>query len=133
MREFPEYYRWYSQREFTWNKITQANRNGLLYRDPTVDGIKTGHTDTAGYCLVSSAKRGDMRLISVVLGTVSMKAREDASQALLNYGYNFYRNARSCRFGARAATDRPGVESRSSRPCRSACVAISTSRCRAAR
>ena len=90
VREFPDYYRWYSQREFTWNKIRQENRNGLLYRDPTVDGIKTGHTDAAGYCLVSSAKRGDMRLISVVLGTVSMKAREDASQALLNYGYNFY-------------------------------------------
>jgi len=90
VREFPTYYRWYSQREFTWNKIRQENRNGLLDRDPTVDGIKTGHTDAAGYCLVSSAKRGEMRLISVVLGTASMKAREDASQALLNYGYTFY-------------------------------------------
>ena len=56
MREYPDYYKWYSQREFTWNKITQPNRNGLLDRDPTVDGIKTGHTDAAGYCLVSSAE-----------------------------------------------------------------------------
>jgi D-alanyl-D-alanine carboxypeptidase (penicillin-binding protein 5/6) len=90
IREFPEYYRWYSQREFTWNNIRQENRNGLLVRDPTVDGVKTGHTETAGYCLVSSAKRNNMRLIAVVMGTASMKAREDASQALLNYGYNFF-------------------------------------------
>ena len=88
--EFPEYYRWYSQREFTWNKISQPNRNGLLARDPTVDGVKTGMTDAAGYCLVSSARRDGMRLIAVVTGTKSMKAREDASLALLNYGFNFY-------------------------------------------
>jgi D-alanyl-D-alanine carboxypeptidase (penicillin-binding protein 5/6) len=90
IREFPQYYKWYSQREFTWNGITQQNRNGLLWRDPTVDGVKTGHTDTAGYCLVASARRDGMRLVSVVLGTDSMKAREDASAALLNYGFNFY-------------------------------------------
>ena len=90
IREFPEYYRWYSQREFTWNKIRQENRNGLLDRDPSVDGMKTGMTDAAGYCLVSSAKRDGMRLIAVVTGTKSMKAREDASLALLNYGFNFY-------------------------------------------
>jgi serine-type D-Ala-D-Ala carboxypeptidase (penicillin-binding protein 5/6) len=90
IREFPDYYKWYSLREFIWNNIKQQNRNGLLERDPTVDGIKTGHTDSAGYCLVSSAKRDDMRLISVVLGSASMKAREDASAALLNYGYTFY-------------------------------------------
>jgi D-alanyl-D-alanine carboxypeptidase (penicillin-binding protein 5/6) len=90
IREYPEYYKWYSQREFTWNKITQPNRNGLLARDPTVDGLKTGHTDAAGYCLVSSAKRGDMRLVSVVMGSSSISAREDASAALLNYGFNFY-------------------------------------------
>lgn len=90
IQEFPEYYKWYSLREFVWNNIRQQNRNGLLERDPTVDGIKTGHTDSAGYCLVSSAKRDDMRLISVVLGSASMKAREDASAALLNYGYTFY-------------------------------------------
>jgi D-alanyl-D-alanine carboxypeptidase (penicillin-binding protein 5/6) len=90
IRDYPEYYKWYSQRSFTWNKITQPNRNGLLERDPTVDGLKTGHTETAGYCLVSSAKRGDMRLVSVVMGSPKISAREDASAALLNYGFNFY-------------------------------------------
>ena len=90
VREFPEYYRWYSQREFTWNNIRQPNRNGLLARDPSVDGVKTGMTDAAGYCLVSSAKREGTRLIAVVTGTKSMKAREDASLALLNYGFNFF-------------------------------------------
>lgn len=90
IREFPEYYRWYSQREFTWNNIRQPNRNGLLARDPSVDGVKTGMTDAAGYCLVSSAKRDGTRLIAVVTGTKSMKAREDASLALLNYGFNFF-------------------------------------------
>jgi D-alanyl-D-alanine carboxypeptidase (penicillin-binding protein 5/6) len=89
VREFPEYYRWYSQREFTWNKISQPNRNGLLGRDG-VDGIKTGHTESAGWCLVSSAERNGMRLISVVMGTPSWKAREQASQALLNYGFSFF-------------------------------------------
>ena len=88
--EFPEYYRWYSQRDFLWNNIKQPNRNGLLARDPTVDGVKTGMTEAAGYCLVSSARRDGMRLIAVVTGTRSMKAREDASLALLNYGFNFY-------------------------------------------
>jgi D-alanyl-D-alanine carboxypeptidase (penicillin-binding protein 5/6) len=90
IREFPDRYSLYSMREFTWNKIRQPNRNGLLARDPSVDGIKTGHTDSAGYCLVSSAKRQNTRLISVVLGTNSEKAREDASAALLNYGFSFY-------------------------------------------
>jgi D-alanyl-D-alanine carboxypeptidase (penicillin-binding protein 5/6) len=90
IREFPQYYKWYSQKEFSWNGITQQNRNGLLWRDPTVDGVKTGHTETAGYCLIASAKRDGMRLVSVVLGTDSMRAREDASAALLNYGFNFY-------------------------------------------
>ena len=89
VREFPEYYRWYSQREFTWNKISQPNRNGLLGQGG-VDGIKTGHTESAGYCLVTSAQRDGMRLISVVMGTPSWKVREQASQALLNYGYSFY-------------------------------------------
>lgn len=90
IRDYPEYYKWYSQRQFTWNKITQPNRNGLLERDSTVDGLKTGHTDSAGYCLVSSAKRGDMRLVSVVMGSPNIPAREDASAALLNYGFGFY-------------------------------------------
>jgi D-alanyl-D-alanine carboxypeptidase (penicillin-binding protein 5/6) len=90
IREFPEYYRWYSEKEFTWNKHRQTNRNGLLYRDPSVDGLKTGHTESAKYCLVTSAKRNDMRLISVVLGSPSIRAREDASAALLNYGFTFF-------------------------------------------
>ena len=90
VHEYPNYYKWYSQRSFTWNRITQPNRNGLLDRDPTVDGLKTGHTESAGYCLVSSAQRDGMRLISVVMGSPSVRAREDASSALLNYGFNFY-------------------------------------------
>lgn len=90
IRDYPDYYKWYSQREFTWNKITQPNRNGMLERDPSVDGLKTGHTASAGYCLVSSARREDMRLVSVVMGAPSVRLREDASAALLNYGFNFY-------------------------------------------
>ena len=90
IRDYPEYYRWYSMREFTWNKHTQTNRNGLLYRDSSVDGIKTGHTESAKYCLVSSAKRGNQRLIAVVLGSPTIRAREDASAALLNYGFTFF-------------------------------------------
>jgi serine-type D-Ala-D-Ala carboxypeptidase (penicillin-binding protein 5/6) len=92
--EFPEYYQWYGLREFTWNNITQHNRNGLLLRDPTVDGMKTGHTDSAGFCLVTSAKRDGMRLVSVVMGSSSIKAREDASAALLSYGYTFYETSK---------------------------------------
>ena len=88
--EFPEYYSIYSLREFTWNNIRQENRNGLLERDPSVDGIKTGHTDSAGYCLISSAKRSGMRLVSVVLGSDSVKEREVGSAALLAYGFNFF-------------------------------------------
>jgi D-alanyl-D-alanine carboxypeptidase (penicillin-binding protein 5/6) len=90
IRDFPEDYKIYSMREFVWNGIKQQNRNGLLGRDPTVDGIKTGHTDSARYCLVSSAKRNGMRLIAVVLGSNTVKDREDASAALLNYGFTFY-------------------------------------------
>ena len=90
IEEFPQYYAWYSQREFTYNGITQKNRNALLWRDPSVDGMKTGMTDAAGYCLVSSAKRDGMRLIAVVLGTKSPTARANDSQALLNYGFRFF-------------------------------------------
>lgn len=90
INEFPDYYRWYSSKEFEYNKILQNNRNSLLWRDSTVDGMKTGHTDDAGYCLVSSAKRDGMRIVSVVLGTASAKARVDGSQALLNYGFRFF-------------------------------------------
>ena len=88
--DFPEYYRWYSVREFTWNEITQPNRNRLLLRDESVDGMKTGMTDDAGWCLVSSAERNDMRIIAVVLGTSSDRARIDGSQSLLNYGFRFF-------------------------------------------
>jgi D-alanyl-D-alanine carboxypeptidase (penicillin-binding protein 5/6) len=100
VRDYPEDYKLYSLREFEWNGIKQQNRNGLLARDSSVDGIKTGHTESAGYCLASSAKRGGMRLISVVLGTQSFKAREDSSMALLNYGFTFFETVK-----AKSATD----------------------------
>ncbi len=90
IHDYPEWYKWYSIREYEWGGIKQQNRNGLLGRDPSVDGIKTGHTESAGYCLATSASRNGMRLISVVMGSKSMKAREDASAALLNYGYTFF-------------------------------------------
>lgn len=90
IKEFPEYYRWDSQKEFTYNNITQQNRNQLLWRDESVDGVKTGFTDDAGYCMVASAKREDMRLISVVMGTASPNARANESQSLLNYGFRFF-------------------------------------------
>ncbi len=90
IREFPEHYEWYKEKEYTFNGIKQYNRNKLLWRDKSVDGIKTGHTESAGYCLVSSAQRDDMRLIAVVLGTKSEKARSDVSQSLLSYGFRFF-------------------------------------------
>ncbi|MFA6179002.1 MAG: D-alanyl-D-alanine carboxypeptidase family protein [Candidatus Methylopumilus sp.] len=91
IRDFPDQYkRLYASKEYTYNKITQPNRNRLLWLDPFVDGVKTGHTQSAGYCLISSAKRGDTRLISVVLGAPSDSARATESQKLLNYGFQFY-------------------------------------------
>ena len=90
INEFPDYYAWYSVKEFEYNNINQNNRNSLLWRDSSVDGMKTGHTDDAGYCLVSSAKRDGMRIVSIVLGTASAKSRVDGSQALLNYGFRFF-------------------------------------------
>jgi D-alanyl-D-alanine carboxypeptidase (penicillin-binding protein 5/6) len=91
IRDFPEHYRYYSQRDYTYNSIKQENRNLLLRRDATVDGLKTGYTEAAGYCLVSSASRdlpnGKRRLVSVVMGTASMEARATESQKLLNWGY----------------------------------------------
>ncbi len=90
IREFPDYYKWYSQKQYTYNGITQGNRNALLWRDESVDGMKTGYTESAGYCLVSSAERDSMRLIAVVLGTKSPSARANESQALLNYGFRFF-------------------------------------------
>lgn len=91
IRDFPEQYkRLYSVKEYKYNNITQPNRNRLLWLDPYVDGMKTGHTKAAGYCLISSAKRGDTRLISVILGATSENARAAESQKLLNYGFQFY-------------------------------------------
>jgi D-alanyl-D-alanine carboxypeptidase (penicillin-binding protein 5/6) len=90
INEFPDHYAWHSIREFTYNDIKQSNRNSLLWRDSSVDGLKTGHTEDAGYCLVASAEREGMRIISTVLGTASTKARTDGSQALINYGFRFF-------------------------------------------
>jgi serine-type D-Ala-D-Ala carboxypeptidase (penicillin-binding protein 5/6) len=94
VRDFPEYYPLYSTREFRYNNITQANRNRLLWTDPTVDGMKTGYTEHAGYCLITSARRNERRLISVVLGAASEAARAIESQKLLNYGFQFYDSVR---------------------------------------
>ncbi|MFV1982167.1 MAG: D-alanyl-D-alanine carboxypeptidase family protein [Thiohalomonadales bacterium] len=88
--DYPEYYKWYSVKEFSFNGITQPNRNKLLWIDDRVDGIKTGHTESAGYCLITSAENKGMRLISVVLGSKSEKLRVSASRKLLNYGFRFY-------------------------------------------
>ena len=90
VRDFPEYHPLYALKEYRYNNITQANRNRLLWSDPTVDGMKTGYTENAGYCLITSAKRGERRLISVLLGAASETARAAESQKLLNYGFQFY-------------------------------------------
>lgn len=90
IREFPEHYARYSVGSFKYNNIEQQNRNELLLKDPSVDGIKTGHTQSAGYCLAASAKRDDTRLISVVLGSQKMRERFQATQTLLNYGFSFF-------------------------------------------
>ncbi len=90
IRDYPVAYSYNKNREFTVGPITQPNRNLLLWRDPSVDGIKTGHTDNAGYCLMASAQRGDQRLISVVLGDTSENQRAVDAQALLNWGFRFY-------------------------------------------
>ena len=97
VRDFPEHYAYYAEREFTYGEdfqtgepITQRNRNDLLWLDQTVDGIKTGHTEEAGYCLVASAERDGMRLVSVVMGTDSARARAQESQTLLRYGFRFF-------------------------------------------
>jgi serine-type D-Ala-D-Ala carboxypeptidase (penicillin-binding protein 5/6) len=90
LRDFPEYYYIFGLKDFTWNHIKQPNRNGLLWTDPSVDGLKTGHTEGAGYCLIASADRKGMRLVSVVLDAPKWHSREADSEALLNYGYNFF-------------------------------------------
>ena len=104
IRDFPEYYPLYSIKEYRYNNITQPNRNRLLWQDPFVDGMKTGHTESAGFCLITSAKRSEMRLISVVLGANSDNARTAESQKLLNYGFQFYETYRLYQKGQTVAT-----------------------------
>ncbi|HYX74806.1 MAG TPA: D-alanyl-D-alanine carboxypeptidase family protein [Steroidobacteraceae bacterium] len=94
IRDYPQYYPLFSLREFRWDNIRQGNRNTLLGKDPSVDGLKTGHTATAGFCLAASANRNGMRLVSVVMGAPNEKGREEASGALLGYGYTFYETIR---------------------------------------
>lgn len=104
--EFPEEYKRYAQKEYTFNGIKQFNRNRLLWRDSAVDGIKTGHTEAAGYCLAASAIKNDMRLISAVMGTSSDKERTVNSQALLNYGFRYYESHKLYKAGEVLAQQR---------------------------
>jgi serine-type D-Ala-D-Ala carboxypeptidase (penicillin-binding protein 5/6) len=106
IRDFPEHYPLYAQREYRYNDITQPNRNRLLWRDATVDGVKTGHTEAAGWCLIASAKRDNRRLIAVVLGAASDTARTNETQKLLNYGYQFFDTVRVFEPQQAAATPR---------------------------
>lgn len=106
VRDSSHYYPIYAEKSFTFNGIKQGNRNALLYTDPTVDGLKTGHTNAAGYCLVSSSKRADMRLIAVVMGANSMQARADQSRALFNWGFAHFENANPVQAGSVLATPR---------------------------
>ncbi|HIG13446.1 MAG TPA: D-alanyl-D-alanine carboxypeptidase [Gammaproteobacteria bacterium] len=103
-QQFPEYYRYYSIKEFGWKGIHQKNRNKLLWRDETIDGVKTGHTRSAGYCLVGSAERGGMRLIASVLGAQSKTKRADAVYALLRYGFASYDSKTVYRGGSKIVT-----------------------------
>jgi len=100
IHHFPDQYARQQVKEYTWNGIKQINRNRLLWRDPSVDGGKTGHTEAAGYCLVASAKREDMRLVAAVMGTDSEEARAQATLSLLNYGFNFFETHRLRAAGA---------------------------------
>jgi len=101
--DFPDFYQWYSEKEYSFNNIRQHNRNNLLWRDPAVDGLKTGHTEAAGYCLAASAKRDGMRLISVVLGSGSESSRVSESQSLLNYGFRFFETVQLYKAGQELA------------------------------
>lgn len=94
IRDFPEHYALYAEREYRYNNITQQNRNRLLWLDPNVDGVKTGHTESAGYCLIASARRGGRRLVSVVIGASSDRLRAEESQKLLNFGFRSYDGVR---------------------------------------
>ena len=106
IKNFPADYAISAIKEFEWNGIKQGNRNTLLWRDPSVDGIKTGHTSEAGYCLDASAKQGDSRMIAVVMGASSSKARADSAMALLNYGFRFYETHKLFAPGKPLATPR---------------------------
>nr|WP_240724897.1 D-alanyl-D-alanine carboxypeptidase family protein [Halomonas niordiana] len=106
INDYPEQYKLYAEKEYTYNDIRQPNRNRLLWRDSSVDGLKTGHTEAAGYCLVASAKRDDMRLISVVMGADSDEARAQESQKLLSYGFRFFETMELYPQGAVLATPR---------------------------
>ena len=106
IERFPEHYAVYSERSFKFNDIEQPNRNRLLWRDRTVDGVKTGHTEAAGYCLVASAVRGGMRLVSVVMGTDSDEARMRESQKLLSYGFRYFETQRLYEAGVPLKTAR---------------------------
>ena len=100
IRDFPELYgQYYSQKEFRYNNISQPNRNRLLWIDPSVDGMKTGYTEAAGYCLVASSKRGERRILSVLLGATSEASRAQESQKLLNWGYQFFDSVKLHRAG----------------------------------
>lgn len=100
IRDFPEHYPLHAERSFTWNDIKQYNRNPLLRVDNTVDGVKTGHTESAGYCLVASARQDDMRLVSAVMGSASEDLRMKETQALLRYGFRFFETRRIFEGGA---------------------------------
>lgn len=100
IRDFPVHYPLHAVREYTWNNIKQYNRNPLLRRDETVDGVKTGHTESAGYCLVASAKEGDMRLVSALMGSASEDSRLSETQSLLRYGFRFFETGRLYEGGA---------------------------------
>ena len=104
IRNSADYYPIYSEHEFTYNGIKQGNRNALLYTDPTVDGLKTGHTEEAGYCLTASAKRNGMRLISVIMNASSTQARADQTRVLFNWGYANFEEATPAQAGATLAT-----------------------------
>jgi len=106
IRDFPDFYTWYSEKEFTFNNIRQHNRNTLLWRDPAIDGLKTGHTEAAGYCLAASAKRDGMRLISAVMGSASESSRASESQTLLNYGFRFFETIQLYQAGQELAVGR---------------------------
>jgi D-alanyl-D-alanine carboxypeptidase (penicillin-binding protein 5/6) len=106
IRDYPEFYAWYSEKEFTFNEIRQHNRNTLLWRDPAIDGLKTGHTESAGYCLAASAMRDGMRLISAVMGSASEASRASESQTLLNYGFRFFETVQLYQAGQELARAR---------------------------